>query len=123
MASIFSIFKKGLEKSSVKVGRTISSLFGGVKEWDSSVFEMLGDMLISYDFGVAAATDIADTLKDEYQRGKIKSSEDIYEIASAHVAAILKRNMRELNHGADGMPPERSTMAPPSMAATALSAR
>lgn len=104
MASIFSIFKKGLEKSSVKVGRTISSLFGGVKEWDASSFELLSDTLISYDFGVAAATDIASTLKDEYERGKIKSSEDIYEVASNHVASILKRNMRELNHPADGMP-------------------
>ena len=60
--------------------------------------------MISYDFGVAAARDIASTLKDEYERGKIKSSEDIYEVASNHVASILKRNMRELNHPADGMP-------------------
>ena len=104
MASIFSIFKKGLEKSSVKVGRTISAIFGGEKEWGKETFELLRDTLISYDFGVAAANDIADTLKDEYQRGKIKSSEDIYEVATTHVANILKRNMREIRHAADGMP-------------------
>ena len=104
MASIFSIFKRGLEKSSVKVGRTISAIFGGEKEWGKETFELLRDTLISYDFGVAAANDIADTLKDEYQRGKIKSSEDIYEVATTHVANILKRNMREIRHAADGMP-------------------
>lgn len=104
MASIFSIFKRGLEKSSVKVGRTISAIFGGEKEWSKETFEVLRDTLISYDFGVAAANDIADTLKDEYQRGKIKSSEDIYEVATKHVANILKRNMREIRHAENGMP-------------------
>lgn len=104
MASIFSIFKRGLEKSSVKVGRTISAIFGGEKEWDKETFDLLRDTLISYDFGVAAANDIADTLKDEYQRGKIKSSEDIYEVASTHVANILKRNMREIRHAGNNMP-------------------
>ena len=104
MASIFSIFKRGLEKSSVKVGRTISAIFGGEKEWGKETFELLRDTLISYDFGVAAANDIADTLKDEYQRGKIKSSEDIYEVATTHVANILKRNMREIRHADNGMP-------------------
>lgn len=104
MASIFSIFKRGLEKSSVKVGRTISAIFGGEKEWDKETFALLRDTLISYDFGVAAANDIADTLKDEYERGKIKTSEDIYEVASIHVADILKRNMREMRHAENGMP-------------------
>ena len=104
MASVFSVFKRGLEKSSVKVGRTISALFGGTKEWNAATFETLSDTLISYDFGVAAAMDIANTLKDEYQRGKIKSSEDIYQIAAEHVAAVLKRNKREIRQAENGMP-------------------
>ena len=56
MSSIFSFFRRGLEKTATKIGRTISGMFTGVKAWDASNFEDLEMLLISADFGVAAAT-------------------------------------------------------------------
>ena len=44
MASIFSIFKRGLEKSSTKIGRTVGMLFGkGEEYWNENTFQELED--------------------------------------------------------------------------------
>ena len=66
MGSIFSIFKKGLEKSATKVTRAISGLFTGTRSYKTSDFEELEMMLISADFGIKAATAIVRDLKEQY---------------------------------------------------------
>ena len=41
MKSIFSIFKRGLEKTTTKVARTIGSIFTGVKAHSAESFDEL----------------------------------------------------------------------------------
>ena len=53
--SIFSIFKRGLEKSATKLSRAVASIFTGVKAHGAKSFDELEDMLVASDFGVAAA--------------------------------------------------------------------
>ena len=48
--SLFSFFRKGLEKTATKVSRTITGMFTGVKVWDAASFEDLEMLLISADF-------------------------------------------------------------------------
>lgn len=105
MSSIFSIFKRGLEKSSTKVGRTISSLFGkSSNDWSKESFQELEDTLISYDFGVKASNKIIADIRDRYERGKIKNSDDVYEVARNTVAAILNNNQRPIHYAEAGKP-------------------
>ena len=105
MASIFSIFKRGLEKSSTKIGRTVGMLLGkGEEYWNENTFQELEDTLISYDFGVAASTKIIGDIRDRYERGKIKSSEDVYQVARDTVAEILNKNQRQINLAESGKP-------------------
>ena len=54
MKSIFSIFKRGLEKTTTRVARTIGSIFTGVKAHSAATFDELEELLISADFGVPA---------------------------------------------------------------------
>ncbi|MBO5689697.1 MAG: signal recognition particle-docking protein FtsY [Lentisphaeria bacterium] len=94
--SLFSFFRKGLEKTATKVSRTITGMFTGVKVWDAASFEDLEMLLISADFGVAAAGRIVNDLRDRYERGKIATSEDIRNAAAETVTAILSGNQREI---------------------------
>ena len=97
MSSIFSFFRRGLEKTATKIGRTISGMFTGVKAWDASNFEDLEMLLISADFGVSAATRIVTDLRDRYERGKIATSEDIRKAAAEDVRDILSAHQREIH--------------------------
>lgn len=103
MSSIFSFFRRGLEKTATKIGRTISSVFTGTKAWDAARFEDLEMLLISADFGVAAATRIVSDLRDRYERGKIATSEDIRQAAAEDVREILSTHQREIRF-AEGKP-------------------
>ena len=57
--SIFSIFRTGLAKSATRLTRAVSSIFTGIKAHGAASFDELEDLLISADFGVAAARRIA----------------------------------------------------------------
>lgn len=104
MKSLFSIFKRGLEKTTTKVTRSIAGMFSGVKSWTPENFEDLEAALISADFGVAASLRIAGEIRDQYERGKIATTSDIFSVAREMVVDILKRNMREINYAPTGMP-------------------
>lgn len=104
MASIFSIFKRGLEKSATKISRAVSGVFTGIKAHDASSFEDLEAILVSADFGVKAATEIAASLKDRYERGVISTDADLVEAAKQEVTAILKQHEREINLAPAGKP-------------------
>ena len=93
---LFSIFKKGLQKTAVSVSRTISGLFTGEKKWDSEAFEELEFALVAADFGVKAAGEIAKELKEAYDLGKISTSADIYSEATKLVTEILRKNQRQI---------------------------
>ena len=94
--SIFSIFKRGLEKSATKLSRVIGGVFTGVKAHGSASFEDLEAMLIAADFGVAAAKKVVAGLRDRYERGKIATDADLVQIARDEVATILKQGMRPI---------------------------
>ncbi len=104
MASIFSIFKRGLEKSATKISRAVSGVFTGIKAHDASSFEDLEAILVSADFGVKAATEIAASLKDRYERGVISTDADLVEAAKQEVTAILKQHERDINLAPAGKP-------------------
>ncbi len=101
---LFSIFKKGLQKTAVSVSRTISGLFTGEKKWDSEAFEELEFALVAADFGVKAAGEIAKELKEAYDLGKISTSADIYSEATKLVTEILCKNQRQINFAAAPSP-------------------
>ena len=94
---LFSIFKKGLQKTAVGVSRTISGIFTGQKKWDAAAFEELEFALVAADFGIKAAGEIVKELKEAYDLGKISTSADIYGEATKLVAEILRKNQRQIN--------------------------
>ena len=104
MKSLFSIFKRGLEKTATRVGRTIAGMFTGVKEWTPENFEDLEMLLISADFGVAAASRVVGDLRDRYERGKIAAAEDIRKAAAESVRDILTSHQREIRFAEPGKP-------------------
>lgn len=101
MGSIFSIFKKGLEKSATKVTRAIAGLFTGTKAYKAADFEELEMMLISADFGVKAASSLVARLKESYDTGKIATDADLVGELKNLVIDILSRNRREINRAED----------------------
>ncbi|MFA7230452.1 MAG: signal recognition particle-docking protein FtsY [Victivallaceae bacterium] len=104
MKSIFSIFKRGLEKTKTSVARSIASVFSGEKAWDETTFEDLEGMLISSDFGVAASLRIVADIRDRYQRGLINTSADIFHVAKEDICNIFNVNQREIKFSPAGTP-------------------
>ena len=104
MKSIFSIFKRGLEKTTTRVVRSISGVFTGVKAWDAASFDDLEAMLISADFGVAAAGRIVADIRDRYERGEIATTADINRVAAATVRDILSQHQRAIAFAPEGKP-------------------
>ena len=89
--SIFSIFKRGLEKSATKLSRVVGGVFSGVKAHGDASFDDLEAMLIAADFGVAAAQKVVSGIRDRYERGRIATDADLIAVARDEVAEILKR--------------------------------
>jgi len=102
MKSIFSIFKRGLQKSTTSVSRSLAAAFSGIKGWNQDTYEDLETSLIAADFGVKAGTHIVAAIRDRYERGLIQTTADITDIACEDIASILKRNQRPLNSAAQG---------------------
>ena len=89
--SIFSIFKRGLEKSATKLARVVSGVFSGAKAHGAASFDDLEAMLIAADFGPAAAKKVVDRIRDRYERGKIATDADlIAEITKKVIAQMSK---------------------------------
>ncbi len=102
MKSLFSIFKKGLQKTTTKVSRSVSSLFLERAEWTDEMFEELEAALIGADFGVKAAMNIVEYIKDRYECGILSSNQDIMKVAAEDVCEILSRNNRQIAFNPDG---------------------
>ena len=103
--SIFSIFKRGLEKSAIRLTRVVGSVFGGAKIHSAASFEDLEALLIAADFGVSAAKKVVGRLRERYECGKIATDADLIETAKTEVAEILKRGMRPV-----AVPPENEPL-------------
>ncbi len=100
--SIFSIFKRGLEKSATKLSRVVNGVFSGIKAHNAACFDDLEAMLISADFGVSAAKKVVAGIRDRYERGKIATDADLIVTARDEVSAILKQGMRDIRTVPDG---------------------
>ncbi len=104
MKSIFSIFKRGLEKTTTKVTRSIAGMFTGIKAHSAESFEELEALLISADFGVPASLRIVGDIRDRYERGELSTDADLVKAASATVREILGKNRREIHYAPAGTP-------------------
>lgn len=104
MKSIFSIFKRGLEKTATKVTRTVTGFFTGIRAHDAASFNELEERLIMADFGVSASLRIVGEIRERYERGAIKTDADLVEVARNAVEEILGRNRSEIRFAPPGKP-------------------
>jgi len=102
MKSIFSIFKRGLEKTTTRVTRSISGLFTGIKAHKAESFDELEALLISADFGVPATIKIVNDIKDRYDRGVLSTDADLVGCATESVREILYRHQRPMHIQSSG---------------------
>jgi len=96
MKSVFSIFKRGLQKTATSVTRSVESVFKKVKAWDDSTYEELEVALLQADFGAETTFKLVADLKDRYKRGLIKTTEDAQRVISEDVQKILSKNNRSV---------------------------
>ena len=104
MKSIFSIFKRGLEKTTTKVTRTIAGMFTGIKAHGAASFDDLEAMLIQADFGVPASLRIVGDIRDRYERGEIATDADLVKVAMETVTTILNSRVRPVNFAPESKP-------------------
>lgn len=102
MKSVFSVFRKGLQKTATSVTRNISSVFSDIAHWDEETYEELEAALIGADFGVEISLQIVDDLRDRYSRGLIKSSEDIRILAKSDIVESVSKYKRDIDINPDG---------------------
>ena len=95
---LFSVFKKGLQKTATAITRGVTSIFTDVQKWDASTFTNLEHVLLEADFGAEAAKKIKEDIKDRYDRGLLSGSENILEIAAEDITALMQTRRTTLNH-------------------------
>ena len=100
--SIFDVFKRGLKKTAVAIGRGISGIFTSAKKWDEETFRKLENELLAADFGVSAARKITHSLRDRYQQGDFSGGDDILAVARQELCRILQEGGRSLKTAAEG---------------------
>ncbi len=103
MKSLFSIFKKGLQKTATSVSRSVGSIFSDIEKWDESTFEDLEAALIGADFGTETTIQLVDDIRDRYERGLIKTTDDVNQIISKDICKILNKNQREIAFEPNGL--------------------
>ena len=97
MKSVFSIFKRGLQKTATKVTRSVENVFFKVKAWDESTYEKLEIALLAADFGGETTFKLVKDLRDRYNRGLIKTTEDARKTLENDIVEILSKNNRPIN--------------------------
>lgn len=103
MKSIFNVFRRGFQRTKTTLVRRVHSIFQDIEEWDEESFEELEAALIAADIGVPVATRLVDDLRNRYQRGTIKTSEDILEMARRDIINLLESHQNQpLNINPDG---------------------
>ena len=102
MKGIFDVFKKGLKKTKTALFRSFESVFSNVEKWDEDTYRQLEAALISADLGVSVTQKIIADIKESYNLGEIKTSEDIINIATTRITSILEDDNRPLNINTNG---------------------
>jgi len=96
MKSLFSVFKKGLQKTSTSITRSVAGVFTDAAVWTEDDYEMLEAALIGADFGVNISMRIVEDIRDRYSRGLIKTSDEIIKVAHEEVMNILGGDVSEV---------------------------
>ncbi len=96
MRSIFTVFKRGLQKTATSMTRSVETIFSEAKAWDEGTYDELEAVLLGADFGVETTRFLIDDLRDRYSTGRIKTAEDAREVLALDIRGILCRNEREI---------------------------
>ena len=99
---IFDIFKKGLQKTKTSILRSFETMFSGTQKWDESTYRKLEESLISADLGVNVTMALVKDIKDRYERGEIKTADDIINIGSETLTKILSEGNDGINENPNG---------------------
>ncbi len=103
MKSVFNVFRRGLQRTKTTIVRRLHSIFSETGEWTEESFEDLEAVLISADLGVSVSTRLVDDLRDRYQRGLVKTAEDILQVAREDISSLLNQHQKpEINFNPDG---------------------
>lgn len=87
--SIFSVFKRGFQKTSTAISRTIFAVFTDEKAWDKETYERIEVTLLQADFGFKTTQKLLTDLKDRYEHGLIKTDADIANTMGEDILKIL----------------------------------
>jgi fused signal recognition particle receptor len=102
MKSLFSSFKRGLQRTKTLLVRNIQSLFSGTREWTQATYDELEAILIGADLGVGVSQRLLADIRDRYQRGEIGTAEDILRIARTDLANILATAVQPIRYAPSG---------------------
>ncbi len=89
MKSIFSVFRKGLQRTKTTIARRLHGIFQDLEVWDDEAFDEIEAVLISADLGVSVSARLVEDLRDRYQRGLVKTTEDILQVAREDIVRLL----------------------------------
>ncbi len=104
MKTLFSIFKKGLQKTSTALSRSVESMFSDVHLWGAEDFARIEALLLQSDFGVRTAKRMVSDMKDRYERGLVKTSSDIQRICAEDIKTLLSDDLRGMRMAPEGSP-------------------
>jgi fused signal recognition particle receptor len=103
MKSVFNVFKRGLQRTKTTLVRRLQGVFAGIEEWTDEQFDDLEAALIGADLGVSISTRLVDDLRDRYERGLVKTTEDILRVAEDDLIGIMNsHHAPPINENPDG---------------------
>jgi fused signal recognition particle receptor len=102
MKSLFSSFKRGLQRTKTLLVRNIQSLFSSGQEWSQATYDELEAILIGADLGVTVSARLIEDIRDRYQRGEIATAEDILKIARQDIVRVLSVQQPPIKLAASG---------------------
>lgn len=81
---------QGLEKSSSSLMGRLSGLFSSGVSFDDDLYEELEDTLISCDIGVAASTELIESLRKAVKQERLKTEQDVMRCLQDQTAELLR---------------------------------
>ena len=102
MKSLLSIFKRGLQRTTTRLVRSVQAIFTGQRPWTPADYDELEAALIGADLGVAITQRLMADLRDRYERGLVKTADDILQVARADILQVLSTPPPPLRLAASG---------------------
>ena len=82
--------RAGLSRSRHLLGEGLASILSAGREVDASLLEELEDLLIAADLGPAVARHFTERLREEVQRGRVSSAEEVREVLRRFLLETLE---------------------------------